>query len=255
MTRIRRTLIRRTRPPFQYSSIPVFQYSTIPVFQYSTIPVFQYSTTPRPMTNDEIQVELPARGSVFLAVKRVVQGCLLLLALPRLCCWWIGRLVLGRRAFGAASESIARVPGLRGVLLRQAFYRRTLEACGQDVYFGWMSVFSMTEARVGDRAYIGRFCSIGFADIGDEVMLADGVQILSGGREHGRSETDGATMHDQAQTYQRVRIGRGAWIGAGAIVMADVGDGAVVGAGAVVTRSVPPATTAVGVPARVKEGK
>src|SRR5690606_30989389 len=125
------------------------------------------------------------------------------------------------------SESIARVAGQRGVYLRQAFYRATLDACGQDIYFGWMSVFSMTEARVGDRAYIGRFCSIGYADIGADALLADGVQILSGGDEHAHGNDASDNMHDATQTYRVVRIGRGAWIGAGAIVMADVGDEAI----------------------------
>lgn len=159
--------------------------------------------------------------------------------------------MLGSRAFSAASESIARVPGMRGVYFRQAFYRRTLSHCGQDTYFGWMSVFSMTEAKVGDRAYIGRFCSIGFADIGDDVMLADGVQILSGGREHATRGDAHETMREQSQTYQQLRIGRGAWIGAGAIIMADIGEHAVIGAGAVVNRPIPAGTLAVGVPARV----
>ncbi len=44
-------------------------------------------------------------------------------------------------------------------------------------------------------------------------------------------------MHDQDQTYRCVCIGRGAWIGAGAIIMADVGEKAIIGAGAVVTRA------------------
>ena len=35
-------------------------------------------------------------------------------------------------------------------------------------------------------------------------------------------------------------IGAGAWIGSGAVVMADVGCDTIIGAGAVVTRSVPP---------------
>jgi acetyltransferase-like isoleucine patch superfamily enzyme len=81
-------------------------------------------------------------------------------------------------------------------------------------------------------------------------MLADGVQILSGGREHAVSPGAKGPMRDQPQCYQRVHIGRGAWIGAGAIVMADVGCDAVVGAGAVVTRSIPAGCVAVGVPAR-----
>jgi serine acetyltransferase len=48
-----------------------------------------------------------------------------------------------------------------------------------------------------------------------------------------------------------VRIGAGSWIGAGAIILADVGRGCVVGAGAVVTRPLPDFAVAVGVPARV----
>ncbi|MBI3466162.1 MAG: acyltransferase [Planctomycetes bacterium] len=172
--------------------------------------------------------------------------------LPRLGMYLAGRYCLGPRAFGAASESIARVPGLRGIYLRQAFYARTLARCGRDVSFGWQSVFSMTEAEVGDRVYIGRFCSIGFARIEDEVMLADGVQILSGGQEHLRESTD-KTMHQQAQVYSRVTIGRGAWIGAGAVVMKDVGPGAIVGAGAVVTKPVPAGALVAGVPATVRK--
>ena len=108
----------------------------------------------------------------------------------------------------------------------------------------------MSEAEVADRAYIGKSCSVGFARIGEEVMIADQVQILSGGKEHGHAEDD-RTMHEQGQTFERVTIGRGAWIGTGAIVMADVGEGAIIGAGAVVNKPIPPRCVAVGVPARV----
>jgi len=195
-------------------------------------------------------VVAPQRSSGAMFAKRCVQAVFGLLGLPRYLCYVVAAGTLGPRAFLASSESIARISGLRGVYSRQAFYRRTLTACGDDVYFGWLSVFSMTEAVVGHRTYIGRFCSIGFADIGDEVMLADHVQILSGGQEHGAA-SDGKSMQAQQQTFTRVRIGRGAWIGAGAVVMANVGEGAIVGAGAVVTRPVPDHVVAAGVPARV----
>jgi acetyltransferase-like isoleucine patch superfamily enzyme len=184
-------------------------------------------------------------------LKRGVQWLAMLCVTVRLLTYRAWYLILGSRAFSAASESIARIPGMRGVYLRQAFYRQTLARCGRDVYFGWQSVFSMPEATVGQGAYIGRFCSIGFADIGDEVMLADGVQILSGGHEHGTQRAGRETMRDQAQCFQRVRIGRGAWIGARAVVMADVGEHTIVGAGAVVNRPLPDGCVAVGVPARV----
>ena len=198
----------------------------------------------------EIRVELQERSGTALLGKRVVQACFGLLVIPRLCFYRLASLLVGRRAFGAASESIAKVPGMRGVFLRQSFYRRTLKQCGQDAYFGWNSVFSMPEATVGDRVYVGRFCSIGFAEIGAETMLADGVQILSGGHEHGGSGGE-RPHHDQDQSYQKVRVGPQSWIGAGAIVMADVGESAVVGAGAVVSKPIPAGTVAVGVPARV----
>jgi acetyltransferase-like isoleucine patch superfamily enzyme len=48
-----------------------------------------------------------------------------------------------------------------------------------------------------------------------------------------------------------VTVGAGAWIGTGAIVLADVGKGTVVAAGAVVTKPLPDNVIAAGVPAKV----
>ena len=204
----------------------------------------------RSLEDETIQVSPPQRSAAFIVAKRLLQSCFAVLVLPRIIAYRLAARPLGRRAFGASSESIARVPGLRGVYLRQAFYGRTLAHCGRDVYFGWQSVFSMSEARVGDEVYIGRFCSIGYGDIGDGAMLADGVQILSGGDEHGHATVD-RSIREQPQSYRRVSVGRNAWIGTSAVIMADVGEGAIVGAGAVVTRPVPAFAVAVGVPARV----
>lgn len=198
---------------------------------------------------DTVTVEHAARGNLFRLCKRSIQYLFLVACLPRLIVYFVARRLLGRRAFLHCSESISRKMGLRGVYLRQAFYRMTLSRCGDDIYFGWHSVFSMPEASIGNKVYIGRRCGIGFATIEDNVMLADNVQILSGGREHGM-EGDGA-MQSQAQSFTRVRIGAGAWIGTGAIVMNDVGMNTIVGAGAVVTKPLPSDCVAVGVPAVV----
>ena len=135
------------------------------------------------------------------------------------------RLLGKQRAFALASERLAVHSGQLGIYIRQAFYRHTTAGIGRDVCFGFMSVFSKPAVRIGQRVYIGRFCSIGWADIHDDVMLADGVQVLSGRHQHGSTAEQGQLLRDNAQQYQKITIDRGAWIGAGAIIMADVGEG------------------------------
>lgn len=169
-------------------------------------------------------------------------------ALPTGVVYAIGRRVMGReRAWLSATESLARIPGWSGVYARQAFYHWTLEHVGADVYVGFMSMITKPQAHLGDRVYVGRFCTVGWVEIGDDVKLADGVQVLSGGRHHLSS--------DDEMTLSKVTVGQGAWLGAGAIVMADVGQEAVVGAGAVVTRAVTPRTRVAGSPARPIDGR
>jgi glycosyltransferase involved in cell wall biosynthesis/acetyltransferase-like isoleucine patch superfamily enzyme len=162
---------------------------------------------------------------------------------PRVALYRVIRRLLGEeKAMMWLSESLARSPGPLGVLKRAAAYRRVLERVGGDAFIGHGTIFSKAAASVGERVYIGRRCLVGWAVIEDEARLADGVQLLSGARHH--------QTGDDRLTIRPIRIGRRAWIGAGAIVMADVGEGAIVGAGAVVTRKVPDGATVAGSPAR-----
>ncbi len=210
------------------------------------------TTQPTQATPESVRiVEQPERSSLGRFAKSVAQALAATLLVPRWICYAVNRRLVGdEAAFSAASESLARVPGRRGLYMRQAFYRRTLAACGRDVYFGFMTVFSKPAARVGDRAYLGRGCGVGWADIGEGVMLADGVQILSGARQHGRAQGSDQAHQDQPQEFRQVAIGAGAWLGTNTVVMADVGARTVVGAGAVVTEALPTDVTAVGIPAR-----
>ncbi len=172
-------------------------------------------------------------------------------ALPHLVGHACAAALLGeRRAFTGASERVGRIPGLCGVYARQRFYGRVLKHLGKDVYIGFMTLFSKPAARLGDRVYIGRFCTIGWAELGDDVKIADSAQILSGGHQHGSVHEGRLDVDDGKPNIVKITIGRGAWIGAGAIVMADIGEDAVVGAGAVVTRPVPDGARVGGVPAR-----
>ena len=58
-------------------------------------------------------------------------------------------------------------------------------------------------------------------------------------------------IRDQGGERTVVTIGEGAWVGAGAIVMADIGKGTVVAAGSVVVKPLPEFVIAAGVPAKV----
>ena len=183
-------------------------------------------------------------------LKWIVRAAGVFLALPYFVLYTLARPVLGRdRALSASSEAVSLLPGLIGLHVRHAFYRWTLRRVGADVHFGFLSLLSKAEAQIGDRVYIGRMCTIGWAEIGPDALLADGVQILSGRRQHGQAEA-GRTMRDAPQTFNRVSIGAGAWIGAGAVVMADIGAHARIAAGAVVVEAVEAGATVGGVPAK-----
>lgn len=84
--------------------------------------------------------------------------------------------------------------------------------------------------------------------IGDKTQIAPGVQILTA--DHPR---DAATRNTGLEFGRPIHIGRGVWIGAGALILPGVtiGDEALIGAGSVVTRDVPAGATVVGNPARL----
>lgn len=184
-------------------------------------------------------------------VKTIARVMGALLGLPYLMEYALWRLTLGpQRAHFHVSERIAKRTGVLGVYIRQACYRRLLDHVGSDVHFGFLSIISKPQTVIGERVYIGRFCAIGYVQLDDEVMVADGVQILSGRHQHGEESVDGRSLRANPHRFEKVIIGRGAWLCAGAIVMADIGERAVVGAGAVVVKPVPAGGKVGGVPAK-----
>lgn len=85
--------------------------------------------------------------------------------------------------------------------------------------------------------------------IGDRTQIGPGVQILAA--DHPRDATQRAAGLEFGCP---VRIGRDAWVGAGAAILPSVSieDGALIGAGSVVTRDVPAGAAAFGNPARIR---
>jgi acetyltransferase-like isoleucine patch superfamily enzyme len=159
--------------------------------------------------------------------------------------------LLGKdRALEGSSQCISLLPGISGQYIRRAFLAWTIQECHPTATVSFGVVFSKTSARIGPYAYVGPYCTLGDATIERDALIASGVQILSGGRIHGTADPT-RPIREQPGEITHVTMGAGCWIGAGAIVMADVGKDSIVGAGAVVTRAIPESVIAVGVPAKV----
>ena len=94
-------------------------------------------------------------------------------------------------------------------------------------------------------------CAGASIEVGEGTIMGAGAMVLDHDFHRPLGEWDWADEH-QANA-RPVKIGRGVFVGARAIVLKGVtiGDRAVIGAAAVVTRDVPPRHLAVGNPARV----
>lgn len=184
-------------------------------------------------------------------LKRLLKGALralsLAVALPPAAASGFGRWQLAYEVF---AHVFALAPGTPGDYLRMAFYTLTLDECSLSSRISFGSFFPHRETRLAPGVYIGSYCIIGKAEIGERTQIASGVQILSGRHQHARNPAGEMAGADHG-TFATVTIGADCWIGAAAIVMADVGAGATIGAGAVVVHPIPPASVAVGNPARV----
>ena len=147
------------------------------------------------------------------------------------------------------------LPPYIGIRLRARLLRFAGATIGKrTVISGRLSLAgSATAARhltIGDDCFINdgcRFDTSALITIDDGVYLGHDVAVLTSTHELGPPDRRAGTF-----TSAPIHIGRGAWIGARAVMLpgVTVGDGAVVAAGAVVTESVPPDVMVGGVPAR-----
>lgn len=185
------------------------------------------------------------------AAKSLARAVALVLVLPLLLDYWFWSRVFGRHtAFRGIVQVASLFPGLPGMYLRGALLRQVLADCHPSACVEFGVLFSEPGATVGAGVYVGPRCILGLVTLEKDVLLASGVQVPSGGKTHRFDDPD-VPIRDQGGEVQRVTIGEGAWVGAGAIVMADVGKGTIVAAGSVVTKPLPEFVIAAGVPAKV----
>jgi acetyltransferase-like isoleucine patch superfamily enzyme len=126
---------------------------------------------------------------------------------------------------------------------------------GRGVFIGRNTILSCKNGDliIGDRANIGFNCELFSASrvsVGADTLIAAYTYLVGG--DHRVSNRE-APVLDQDRRSSGITVGRGAWIGAGAVVLdgVSIGDRAIIGAQAVVRSDVPAAATAVGVPAKV----
>jgi len=181
----------------------------------------------------------------FRAAARAVA---LVLVAPAIAWTWLPLPEQSR--FTAPAQLLALVPGVVGILLRRAFYERTLARCGRNFTVDWMAVVRTSRSCVGDSCTLGVGSWLGWVELGDDVLFGPHVVVTSGAAQHDFSDLS-RPMRLQPGEAVRVRIGSDVWIGAGARILCDIADGTVVGAGAVVARKLPARTVIAGVPARV----
>jgi acetyltransferase-like isoleucine patch superfamily enzyme len=124
----------------------------------------------------------------------------------------------------------------------------------------WLSVVETDESgdgpllSIGDRSKLGGSLVIacaGRVEIGADVLVSERVFI--GDTYHEYRDVERPIRAQGLAAPKPVRVGDGAFVGIGAIVLPGVtiGENACVGAGAVVTKDVPPRSVAVGNPARI----
>lgn len=184
-------------------------------------------------------------------LKRIVSIVLGLLILPATLLFRL-QAVAGSRdsAFAGWTQLLSLLPGTVGVCLRHAFLRQNSAGCLDNACVSFGTIFSHPDVKLGRHAYIGNFCSIGNATIGDDVLIASHVSVMNGTRQHGTERLD-IPMREQPGDYPPVSIGNDTWIGERATIAASIGSHCIIGAGALVLADIPDYSIAVGVPARV----
>jgi acetyltransferase-like isoleucine patch superfamily enzyme len=109
------------------------------------------------------------------------------------------------------------------------------------------------EIKIGKNTFLGEYVTIyghGGVEIGENTLIAMHSCIISSNHTITNRDT---LIRSQPDILLPVKIGNDVWIGAGVKILGGVtvSDGCIIGAGAVVSKSLPPYSIAVGVPAQI----
>jgi virginiamycin A acetyltransferase len=195
---------------------------------------------------------MSARAFVHRALKATfdVVGMTLMSPLSA-CCALEGRMApSSERMFNTCAQAVALLPGLPGMILRRGFYRLALDSCARDCFIGFGAIFTHRAVVIEKDVYVGPYALIASSRLREGCLIGSRVSIVSGGALHSFGPSGRWLPSDMTKMVQ-IEIGAGAWVGEGAIVIANMGPGAMAAAGAVVAAPVPAGIVVGGNPARM----
>ncbi|MGK0390253.1 MAG: maltose O-acetyltransferase [Maribacter sp.] len=142
--------------------------------------------------------------------------------------------------------------------LRKKQKLHLLKDLGKPCYIDTSATFNFHKnISIGAYSRIGKDCHLdgeGSINIGEGTIFAPRVVILTSSHNYKDSKL---LPYDETDAKRPVNIGKGCWLGWGAMIVPGVtiGDGAVVAMGAVVTKNVPNGTIVGGNPAKVLKNR
>jgi virginiamycin A acetyltransferase len=155
----------------------------------------------------------------------------------------------GERLFCGCAELLCLAPTSLGNYIRKAFYWAVCTDISPDAQFNFMSMLAHRENIIRAGVVIGAYTTIGYADIGENVLFGSKISIISGKYQHGKpSERAGGGELTEENVV--LKIGKNSWLGQDAVILANIGENCTVAAGSVVFKDVPDNTTVMGNPAR-----
>jgi UDP-2-acetamido-3-amino-2,3-dideoxy-glucuronate N-acetyltransferase len=103
---------------------------------------------------------------------------------------------------------------------------------------------SIKRSSLGDNVDVNAGTYIEFAHIGNDIMIGPNCNIV--GVDHQYT----AQGVDRKDTFKRIEIGTGTFIGGGVIILPGriIGERSIVGAGAIITKDIPPHSIVIGIP-------
>lgn len=136
-----------------------------------------------------------------------------------------------------------------GNQVRYKFYQMHLKSLGENVTFSFGSLVTNENTVIGNNVRLGPYNSVGLAHLGNDIIMAQHVHILSGSKQHLFGDRD-VPIWKQKGTIQCVELKGDNWIGANVVIMANVGYGTILGSGSIVTTDILEMSVAAGNPCK-----